>query len=87
MLIWPYCVGPLCYTYSMNSNKNPNLPAHAIACKDVTPGTLIVKDGYIVTVTKIVWYPNGRGIVTTDIGQRFYVNEAGTMRLAPDFVD
>jgi len=71
----------------MNKNTNPNLPAHAIACREVVPGTVIVKDGYIEVVTKIVWYPNGRGIVTTDSGLRFHVNDAGTMRLGPNFVD
>lgn len=70
----------------MNNNTNPNLPAHAIRTTDVREGMVIVKDGYIVTVTKVVWYGHN-GIITTDLPQRIRVNAAGTMRLGPTFVD
>lgn len=61
----------------MNENKNPNLPANAVRCTDVTVG-MVLDEGTVVAVS---WY-GFRGIVEVEGVGRIRVNAAGTMRLA-----
>jgi hypothetical protein len=64
----------------MNKNKNPNLPANAIATTDVEVGMMILLGAYTCRVTSVKWYGD-RGVIIAD-GIRRTVNRAGTMRLA-----
>jgi hypothetical protein len=82
MLRYPLCfVGRGCYTYSMNNNTNPNLPANAISAADVEVGMYIVRPGgYVSQVTLVRWF-GFDGAITAD-GERIRVNRAGTLRLA-----
>ncbi len=69
----------------MNNNTNPNLPANAISNREVKAGMLIVRNGLVREVAKVLWY-GSRAIVTLTTGERVHIADGGTMRLytSPD---